>query len=236
MLAGEARERAVRAPRPPVTVCRVDGTRAAIVGHVDVRELLDLHLVQERVREPERCRIEIHRQLVIVAELRQAVAQREHRVVRRQPRVVQREDADAALQQVIARVSIAVRASQSGFPVVGAGLVRQVVEVEPRQRDLVGELLVDLAGVHDGAVFDLRGAFEVGAAIAHVAQRIRVGLRNRLADRADAVGGNHVARERLASVAVGIARQRVVDHDEVAAAVKRLREVAVALARGREAQ
>ena len=240
--ADQLAHRAVGAPRVVGAVGRVDRAHhpgvvgAVVVGDADLRELPQLHLVEVGLREAQRRRVEIDRLRGVVGEVGHPVAQRDHGVAARQPGVVERQDVDAALEQVVAGVGEAVLAAQAGLPVVGARLVRLVVEVEAGQRHRVAEAVIDLARVHHRAIFDLGDAVAVRAAVADLrVDRRQVG-HERARHRVDPAGRDDVARERLAAVAVGVAGERVVDHLELAVRREGLREVAGLLTVGRQPQ
>ena len=232
----QPRGRGIRAPRVQVPVGRVDGAERVVVGDVDARKLLRLDRAAERRGEPERGRIEIDRQGVVVAELRVAVAQRHNSVVARQPGVVERQGMNAALEDVVAVVDEPVGPAQAGLEVIGARLVGRVVEIEPAQRHHVAEPVVQLAGVHLRAIHDLSGRRVVRQAIADIAGRILEEAQHVARHRIEAVGRDDVARERRAAVAACVTGQRIVDDDQISTRVARLGEIPGLLERGGQAQ
>ena len=231
--ADERRPGGVGAGRLPVDLGRVDGAERlrgelVVAADADAGELLQRDLVEIRLREAERARVEGHAERVVVGEARHPEAQAQHRAVAHHPRVVQREDLRPPHQDVVERIGEPRRLGLvGGAEVVGVGLVGLVVEIEARDGVRVAQLVRHLGRVELlELVLDQRRARVVGRAVRALDVGERQVLQHRRGRRVDAAGRDPVAGERLAG-------QRIVDGHERAGGVGRLREVAGAFERRR---
>ena len=196
-----------------------------------VGKRVERHRVHEARRKTERRGIELRVVAAEVLEAVVAVAHGDRRVGCRDEDVVQRKEVNGPEQQAGVRVAghRAVRTVERR-----PGLLRVLMGIHARHRPAVRPALIDLQ-----RLLVLRTIVERGLAVERLAgRRQRHRREHRSGDRVDPIGGNDVAGKRVAhdDSVDGPRRQRVVDGDQLAGGVARLREIAGALGRRRQRQ
>ena len=232
MLAGQPRQRPVRAVRVEVRLPLAGEACALVPGEGHGGEALHRNRVGERRVESQRVRVEGIQQRRNVVECVPAVAQREHRGRAHHVGVVE----DGHVHRTV--VLAALRERRVGEE-ADRRFLRVLIEVDAAQRDPVVEVVIDLAAhllaeIVRRALCDVVRTAVVQAGAAGVRQR-QV-LHDVRPDRIDAVRRNAVAGKRLARAGCRIGRQRIVNDDRTPARIGQPREVAGVLGRRRHVQ
>ena len=200
-----------------------------VAADPDLGKLVQLDLVVVGRGKGKAAWIEIDGERIVVREFRAPEPQRQHRRVAEHPGVVQRQDLRPPPQVVVVRIGEAGRlALVGGAEEVGLGLIRAVVQVEPAQRHVVGELVLELDRVQLREIaLDARCPGVVRAAVVPVGVGQGHELEHGHGDRAHHLRRNLIAGKRQPG-------DRVVDRHRLAGRIGHAREVAATHGRGRK--